>query len=361
MTVTVPPGTAAGPVDGEIVSKTDHPEAGRDEDPGHHLDLELGRRLRQLRHVACVRFDVRALVGAMRSVVLVHDHGEESTAMTRSTTARGRASCCSCWCWLCGMLDQPAGCGSSGRVRPAAPTAAAKRRRLRRPRSDRGRNPITSSNALGNPAAILVDHGPARRVPGTMRVLRGPRRGLDPALRPDRPNPQTKLADRADRSGKPDQRPRRRARRIRAGEDQVRPRHQGTEAARLRRAGPECRRPQGRRRRGAGPLRQRPGRKRPRSSSPTSSRTRSFSRIFQPSLVVAAGPVKLGITAVIDPESLQKLNDPDKDALLPVDQESRCRLAGRAGRARSQERLSGADGSGTARAGPEPGQSQSRL
>jgi Cytochrome c554 and c-prime len=43
-----------------------------------------------------------------------------------------------------------------------------------------------------------------------------------------------------------------------------------------------------------------------------------FRRLFQPSLVVTAGSVKIGITAVIDPESLQKLNDPDKDSLLPV-------------------------------------------
>jgi len=40
-------------------------------------------------------------------------------------------------------------------------------------------------------------------------------------------------------------------------------------------------------------------------------------KMFQTSIVVTAGPVKLGITAVIDPESLQKLADPDKDVLLP--------------------------------------------
>jgi hypothetical protein len=42
-----------------------------------------------------------------------------------------------------------------------------------------------------------------------------------------------------------------------------------------------------------------------------------FERFFRKSQVVAAGPIKLGITAVIDPEALQKLNDPQKDALLP--------------------------------------------
>jgi hypothetical protein len=42
-----------------------------------------------------------------------------------------------------------------------------------------------------------------------------------------------------------------------------------------------------------------------------------YKKLIQPSLVVMAGPVKLGVTAVIDPESLQKLNDPDKDTLLP--------------------------------------------
>ena len=43
-----------------------------------------------------------------------------------------------------------------------------------------------------------------------------------------------------------------------------------------------------------------------------------YKRFFRPSLVVTAGPVKLGVTTVIDPEFLLKLNDPEKDALLPV-------------------------------------------
>ena len=43
-----------------------------------------------------------------------------------------------------------------------------------------------------------------------------------------------------------------------------------------------------------------------------------FERIFRPSLIAAAGPVKLGITAVIDPETLEKLSDPDKETLLPA-------------------------------------------
>jgi hypothetical protein len=43
----------------------------------------------------------------------------------------------------------------------------------------------------------------------------------------------------------------------------------------------------------------------------------NFKRIFAPSLIVAAGPVKLGITGVIDPELLQKLADPDRDVWLP--------------------------------------------
>jgi hypothetical protein len=41
-----------------------------------------------------------------------------------------------------------------------------------------------------------------------------------------------------------------------------------------------------------------------------------YKRFIQPSRVVTGGPVKLGVTAVIDPDSLQKLNDPDKDTLL---------------------------------------------
>ncbi len=43
-----------------------------------------------------------------------------------------------------------------------------------------------------------------------------------------------------------------------------------------------------------------------------------YETIFQPSLVVTAGPVKLGVTAVIDPESLRKLVDPDQELLLPT-------------------------------------------
>ena len=42
-----------------------------------------------------------------------------------------------------------------------------------------------------------------------------------------------------------------------------------------------------------------------------------YESMFRPSLVVPAGPVKVGVTAVIDPEALEKLNDPDKDACSP--------------------------------------------
>ncbi len=42
-----------------------------------------------------------------------------------------------------------------------------------------------------------------------------------------------------------------------------------------------------------------------------------FKKTFRTSMIVPAGPIKLGFTAVIDPAALQKLNDPDKDALLP--------------------------------------------
>lgn len=40
-----------------------------------------------------------------------------------------------------------------------------------------------------------------------------------------------------------------------------------------------------------------------------------YESIFRASQVVTAGPVKVGVTAVIDPEALQKLNDPDKELL----------------------------------------------
>jgi hypothetical protein len=42
-----------------------------------------------------------------------------------------------------------------------------------------------------------------------------------------------------------------------------------------------------------------------------------YETIFRPSLIVSAGPVKLGVTAVIDPEILKKLSDPDKDVIFP--------------------------------------------
>ena len=46
-----------------------------------------------------------------------------------------------------------------------------------------------------------------------------------------------------------------------------------------------------------------------------------YESIFRSSLVATAGPVKLGVTAVIDPDSLRKLVDPDKGALLPAVQD----------------------------------------
>src|SRR5262249_49397564 len=40
-----------------------------------------------------------------------------------------------------------------------------------------------------------------------------------------------------------------------------------------------------------------------------------FESMFRTSLVAPAGPVKVGITAVIDPQALESLNDPDKELL----------------------------------------------
>jgi hypothetical protein len=42
-----------------------------------------------------------------------------------------------------------------------------------------------------------------------------------------------------------------------------------------------------------------------------------YETLFRPSLIIPAGPLKLGVTAVIDPESLKKLSDPDKDTIFP--------------------------------------------
>ncbi len=41
-----------------------------------------------------------------------------------------------------------------------------------------------------------------------------------------------------------------------------------------------------------------------------------FESIFQKSRIVEAGPVKVGITAIVDPDALEKLSDPDKDLLV---------------------------------------------
>ena len=43
-----------------------------------------------------------------------------------------------------------------------------------------------------------------------------------------------------------------------------------------------------------------------------------FEAVVQPHVVVEAGPLKLGVTAVLDPAAIQKLSDPDKDALIPA-------------------------------------------
>jgi Cytochrome c554 and c-prime len=43
-----------------------------------------------------------------------------------------------------------------------------------------------------------------------------------------------------------------------------------------------------------------------------------YAKLFRPSIVVKTGPVKLGMTAVIDPDALAKLSDPDKEITLPA-------------------------------------------
>ena len=43
-----------------------------------------------------------------------------------------------------------------------------------------------------------------------------------------------------------------------------------------------------------------------------------FESKIQASQIISAGPVKLGVTAVVDPEAIAQLNDPDKTELMPV-------------------------------------------
>ena len=82
-----------------------------------------------------------------------------------------------------------------------------------------------------------------------------------------------------------------------------------------------------------------------------------YEKLFRTSIVVTAGPVKLGVTAVIDPEALQKLSDPDKDVTLTAIKPPEEVLPQRARRPRIQERLPGAPGSGAARDGEAAGRS----
>lgn len=42
-----------------------------------------------------------------------------------------------------------------------------------------------------------------------------------------------------------------------------------------------------------------------------------FETIIQPSTIAEAGPLKFGVTAIVDPQRLAALQDPDKEALLP--------------------------------------------
>ena len=105
------------------------------------------------------------------------------------------------------------------------------------------------------------------------------------------------------------------ARRVRTEQDQVRLRAQGAQAAGLRRPGALGRRPQSRRRRGLGLFDNNLGEK-TKIVVANVQPEQIYEKLFRPSIVVTAGPVKLGITAVIDPETLQKLSDPDKDVTL---------------------------------------------
>jgi hypothetical protein len=43
-----------------------------------------------------------------------------------------------------------------------------------------------------------------------------------------------------------------------------------------------------------------------------------FESRFEKTRIITAGPVKIGVTAVVDPETLEKLTDPDKADLLPT-------------------------------------------
>ena len=86
-----------------------------------------------------------------------------------------------------------------------------------------------------------------------------------------------------------------------------------------------------------------------------------YESMFQSSMVVPAGPVKVGVTAVIDPKALEALNDPDKGHAHREAQAAQRRPAGRPGRTGTEVRLPGADGPGTARAGQKPGRGLSRL
>ena len=82
---------------------------------------------------------------------------------------------------------------------------------------------------------------------------------------------------------------------------------------------------------------------------------------IQPSRVITAGSLKLGVTAVVAPEALAKLADPDKGELLPVVKRPDEVLSSILADLENEERLPGADGPGIPRRGQAAGPCLSRF
>ncbi len=215
------------------------------------------------------------------------------------------------------MLEQPGGPRAAaaskpaeadsqkGHAAPVAPAAIGSRSR-----------PEAVLNALGKPAAVLVISGEQDGYLEPCGCSEDQEGGLIRRYDLVERIAQAELADRAGGPGQPDQKPRRRARRVRAGEVQVRLCHQGLEAAQLQRG-----------RLSAEDLKVGVAEALGLFDNSLGGTTKIvvanveaaaiFAKVFQPSVIVSVGPVKLGVTAVIDPDLLQSLNDPDKQVFLP--------------------------------------------
>ena len=221
---------------------------------------------------------------------------------------------------LCVAVLAYVGCSSSSPTGSSASSSTGARRAdrpvARAVAASTSQKPLAN---LGNPAAVLIVSGEQFGYLEPCGCSEGQIGGL---LRRydflERLHDQNHWPTAPDRPGEPDQEPGRRPGRLRASQAQVRLFPPGPEAPELQRHGIERRGPENRRGRGPGPVPQLPGRDDQGRRRQRPAGRRATRRSSGPASSSPAGPVKLGVTAVIDPESLRKLADPDQDTLLPT-------------------------------------------